>query len=178
MAKQAFQTFRLTDRISFTINCHLCTVWSITIHVPHGLTSYTSYRAANFLLDVLSIKLPVPDKCKMGLNRTGKSRVFWKTNIHGSNQHLCSDLYKKSHRQDQTLDLFAGARGKIKSLLQKMEKHILCSFPLFWFIKCFRYLNMLCLYSWTCSCIAAAVLKSIQLGFTNMHDNTINALCN
>jgi len=46
--------------------------------------------------------------------------------MHGSNRHLCSDLHQKSHRQDQTLDLFGGVRGKIKSLLQKKEKHILC----------------------------------------------------
>lgn len=164
--------------LSFTINCHLCTVWLITVSVPHGLTSYTSYKVAIFLLDVLSIELTVPDKCKMGLNRTGKIRVFWKTNIHGSNQHLCSELHKKSHRQDQTLDIFAGIKGKIKSLLQKWKNTFsvvsLCSDESYGF----RYLNMLCLYSWTCSCITAAVFKSIQLGFTNMHDNTINALHN
>ncbi len=105
---------------------------------------------------MVSIELPVPDTCKTELNRAGKGWVFWKTNIHESNQHLYSELQKESLRQDRAPDLFAVIRGKIKSLLQKMEKHILWSFPLFWFI--------MSLDIWTCTVYihVLALVKPLQ----------------
>lgn len=87
------------------------------------------------------------------MNRTGKSRLLWNTNIHESNQHLCSATKGKSQARSGPW-FICWHKGKDQKFTAENRK-ILWSFPLIYHMA---------LDIWTCTVYShvLALVKKLQ----------------